>query len=353
MFKSIKEIHKLDLAITTRCNFRCRYCFVCKTNETMDLKTAKNAARLLLSSPGRVKKLIIYGGEPLLHPSLLKKLILFIEEISRISNKRILVSLGTNGVLLNTEFANFLNEHAIKVCISMDGLKRAHDANRLFKNGKPSFARLHAALPLMLRTLKDENVAALVGVHPRFASELFAHFQFVTKRGISNINIEPIQNVSWSEDDKKAFLANLTKIAKHILANINKDNFIFLNSVNKRIAGENLHHPCPFYDNIELYPSGDMTFSGFLMNSDHKKNYTVGRMDRGFFGEYASCVYRRNKRECRICRKKYFNVPIPDSDMYKLRNSISQRLAEYITDSSRHNSRYAAYMAAAKRRIFE
>lgn len=353
MLESNKEIYKLDLAITTSCNFRCRYCFVKKTDEVIDFKTAKVAINLLISSPGKKKMLIIYGGEPLLYTRLVKEIILFAEKTASSFNKNILISLGTNGVLANKEFSSFLHKHNVKFCFSMDGKKNVHDANRKFRNGRVSFKRLYQKIPLILNELKNENVCVLLGVHPYFASKLFESYRFIVEQGITSMNIEPIQSVSWPENKKRIFLINLIKISKFILDNLKQRKFFFINSVNKVLVGDNFGHQCPFYHNIEFYPSGDLTFSGFLMNSGCKERYLIGDIKSGFFGKYSSCEFKLDSIGCRNCKSNYFKVNDPNSDMYELRNLISLRLAKHIHDISKGNPLYRDYIREAKKRIFE
>jgi len=93
-----KEIYALRLSITTGCILGCKYCFVKKTNQMMDFLTAQKAIDLLLISPGKKKLLLIYGGEPLLHPSL-KKIILLALDKAKNLKKELDISLATNCLL--------------------------------------------------------------------------------------------------------------------------------------------------------------------------------------------------------------------------------------------------------------
>lgn len=77
-----KEIFSLKLSITTACNLNCRYCFVTKNSRYIDLETAYKAIDFFLLSKGEKKILILYGGEPLLHPSL-KTIILYTKNVPK------------------------------------------------------------------------------------------------------------------------------------------------------------------------------------------------------------------------------------------------------------------------------
>jgi uncharacterized protein len=349
-----KEIYKLDLALTTQCNQRCKYCFVNKTNELMDFGIAKSAVDLLISSPGRKKILIIYGGEPLLLPALLRKVILFTEEKARACQKEVIISLGTNGTLCNEGFLNFLEEHDVKFSLSLDGNKKFHDRNRKFKNGRGAFNKVYKKIPLIKKILKKENICALTGIDPKFAVNMFEIYVYIVKSlGIDSVNLEPIESFHWSTKSTRYFLLNFIKMGNFILNNLRKGSFFFINSVNRLLIGDNFTHICPFYKNIEIYPSGDISFSPFLINRSDKDKYSAGNIKTGFVKQYANCKFSPASKYCKSCWKNYSSGSFLSSKIYSLRDSISVKLATHIRNLSRHSPIVREYISAAKERIFE
>ena len=152
-----KQIYLLRLAITTECILRCRYCFVRKSNKVISYPRAIKALNLFLESPGNKKILIIYGGEPLLYFNLLKKIIIFAQRRAEALKKFLIVSLGTNGILLNQNQLNFFKETNTKLAISIDGQKKFHDKFRVFKNQMGSFDDIFNKIPLILKNVKKEE----------------------------------------------------------------------------------------------------------------------------------------------------------------------------------------------------
>ncbi len=96
--KRIFANNRLRLSVTDRCIFNCRYC----TNEGqphnnknfINLDFIRKLSRFIKEQDIYIKKLNITGGEPLLHPDLIK-----IVEILRVSVESI--TLNTNGELLD------------------------------------------------------------------------------------------------------------------------------------------------------------------------------------------------------------------------------------------------------------
>jgi len=160
-----KEIFSLKLSITNACNLRCQYCFVNKKNDFMDLNTAEKTIRFFLSSLGKNKVLIIYGGESLLHP-FWQKIILIAERIAKKFHKRLIIGLPTNGLLVNKENLSFLKKHKIILSISIDGDKNTHDKNKRFPNNMGTFNFLLKDIKLAFGFLGAKNVSALMTITP-------------------------------------------------------------------------------------------------------------------------------------------------------------------------------------------
>jgi len=357
-----KEIYLLRLAITTKCILRCRYCFIRKNNKAISYLTAIKALNLFLESPGNEKILIIYGGEPLLYPDLVKKIIIYSQKRAKILKKSLIVSLGTNGILLNQKLLNFFQETNTKLAISIDGKKRFHNKARVFKNQKGSFNYIFNQLPLIFKYIKKENLCVLFGVLPSSAYKMYDNLIYLVNLGFDSINIEPVQNpqFKWSKKQKKAFLANLIKFIKHIHKNIHYGKFIFLNSVNRELRNKRLSvkkNTCPFFENLEVYPEGEMAFSPFLINSENKKRYIIGNIKDGLLKKYIFCNFNPNNENCQSCWQNYLgdeNNDYGDSnEVLRWRNDYSIYLAWKISVISKQQPIFKKYIEEAKKRIFE
>ncbi len=303
-----RETKKMWLFVTTSCNMRCRYCFIKKTNENLPRKKAEEVIKAFILSPGREKQLLLYGGEPLLYFNLLKKIIIFAQSLAKQKNKQLAVSLATNGTLIKRENLKFFQEHNVKLAISIDGKKETHNRFRVFKNGKGSFSRVIKKLPMIFKNLKQENICALMAVHPSEVEKMYGNFIYLIKTGFKSINIEPIQTVTWGEKEKKDFLSCLGKISDHIVREIKNKRFIFLNSVSRILnKKEDLRK------NVEISVSGERALS---------------------------------------CFDFYPDIHF-DKNIIKLRNTASQKIARTFEKNAKTRSRFREYIKRTKSYIFE
>jgi radical SAM protein with 4Fe4S-binding SPASM domain len=126
------SLRYLELQLTRRCNLSCRHCYLGPPSpEELCLADALAIARQFEAMGGL--RLIISGGEPLLHPSLRE----FIEETGGMKLRRIILS---NGTLVHKGNAPWLKVEEIQ--FSLDGWEEGHDLLR----GKGSFKRVIAGI---------------------------------------------------------------------------------------------------------------------------------------------------------------------------------------------------------------
>jgi sulfatase maturation enzyme AslB (radical SAM superfamily) len=77
---SNKEVRRFKVAINTACPLRCEYCFIDKdSGEVVSWKTVEGLVRFMLSTPGQIKKLLLYGGEPFLNFDLVREIALMVQ----------------------------------------------------------------------------------------------------------------------------------------------------------------------------------------------------------------------------------------------------------------------------------
>lgn len=326
----------------------------------MDLETAKKSVRFFLSSPGKNKLLILYGGEPLLHP-FWQRIILIAEQFANKFNKKLIIGLATNGLLLNKENLSFLNKHKIALSISIDGNKKAHNKNKKFLNKKGSFNSLLKKIKLAFSILELEKISALITVAPNLASNLYKNFLFVFKLGFSKIHIDPVHGVDWKNEQKKEFILNFHKLTNFCLNEIKNNRFIFLCPffnplTNQWIKKEIQNFPCPFCVDLEIYPQGEISFSQFLINSSDEKlrnQAIIGNIrDNFLMNNYKKCKYRPSFKQCKSCLPNYYqsiqDPKFKGSELVEERNKILERMNSQIFLYSFKDERYANYYQKAQ-----
>ncbi|UCG77909.1 MAG: radical SAM protein [Nitrospirota bacterium] len=144
----IPSLRYLELQITDRCNLNCRHCYIGgRGARELEVGAIESIMKELETMQGL--RLLITGGEPLLHSSF--------EELNDILPEYELRKvLFTNGMLLDTSILKGLNVQEIQ--ISIDGCEEAHD----FLRGKGSYKRSMEAVRAALDAGHDVSISTMV-----------------------------------------------------------------------------------------------------------------------------------------------------------------------------------------------
>ncbi len=126
--------HILQWHITHRCNLFCAHCYQTDRASHMPpemLRETLDKYSRFLEKHGFFGHVYLTGGEPLTHPQ-------FFKLVREITDRRMAVSVLTNGTLIDSITANRIAlEHPAFVQVSLDGVWETHDAIR----GEHSFIR--------------------------------------------------------------------------------------------------------------------------------------------------------------------------------------------------------------------
>ncbi|MBQ9639654.1 MAG: His-Xaa-Ser system radical SAM maturase HxsB [Bacteroidales bacterium] len=149
--------------VTLQCNQNCIYCQASSRSEqsaqcTMTFDTMEHAVRLMFRSPAPVLTMEFQGGEPSLHPALIRFGIETAERINETERRELRFVLCTNCVHLTDEMLDICRQHRVMISTSLDGPAFLHNANR----GKvDSYERVVAGIERARRVLGADMVAAL------------------------------------------------------------------------------------------------------------------------------------------------------------------------------------------------
>ena len=147
MVKEHKTVVKaLCLHIAHDCNLACKYCFAEEgeyhgRRALMSYEVGRKALDFLIANSGNRHNLEVdfFGGEPLMNWQVVKDLVAYGRAQEKPYNKRFRFTVTTNGVLLNDEIQDFINQEMDNVVLSLDGRKEVNDRMRPFRNGKGSY----------------------------------------------------------------------------------------------------------------------------------------------------------------------------------------------------------------------
>ncbi|MFH1060350.1 MAG: radical SAM protein [Pseudomonadota bacterium] len=144
----LPSLRYLELQVTWRCNLACAHCYLGPA-QGVDLPVAAIAAALREFEAMNGLRLLISGGEPLMHPQWPQVNAL----LAALPVRRVLLS---NGLLLDEASLAALNCEEVQ--ISLDGLMPGHEALR----GPGSFAKAVAAARRVRAAGLDLSIASMV-----------------------------------------------------------------------------------------------------------------------------------------------------------------------------------------------
>jgi uncharacterized protein len=142
--------------VAERCNLDCPYCFMYhgadqSWRERPKFLSAKNRALLidrcvehLDAHPTAGVTIELHGGEPLLLGK--ARMREFLDEVRWRLPERTSLCLQTNGTLIDEEWIDLFEEHHVRWGVSSDGPPAIHDQYRRTHGGRPTAARVEAAI---------------------------------------------------------------------------------------------------------------------------------------------------------------------------------------------------------------
>ena len=149
-FKEFQErdhvIKAMCLHVVHDCNLKCEYCFASQGDfgghkAYMTEEVGRKAIDFILDRSGNRKNLEVdfFGGEPLMDFELVKNLVDYGHKKAAEKGKNFRFTITTNGVLLDDETIDYINEHMHNVVLSLDGRKEVNDSLRRTLNDKGSY----------------------------------------------------------------------------------------------------------------------------------------------------------------------------------------------------------------------
>lgn len=146
-----KDVLSLVFILTENCNLRCIYCCEQHGKKRMSFVLQEQIVKFVEENINKYKCLKVewFGGEPLLCMDIIEYLSKKFIEICNKNHIRYFAVTSTNGYLLNAQNLKKLkNLHVYVYQITVDGLKKTHDAQRMKVDGTGSW-------DIIINNLKD------------------------------------------------------------------------------------------------------------------------------------------------------------------------------------------------------
>ena len=136
-FKEVGIVKSLCLMVAQDCNLRCKYCFgdggsYGGQRAVMSEEIGRAAVDFIIKNSKNRKhcEIDFFGGEPLINLKTVKAVTEYVRKRETETGKIFKLTLTTNGMLLNDDTTQWLNDNNISVVLSLDGRKSVHDAMR-------------------------------------------------------------------------------------------------------------------------------------------------------------------------------------------------------------------------------
>ncbi len=231
----------ITFIVTKDCQLACKYCYLVgkNTKERMSWDVAKQAIDYVLDHEADMnEESVIWdfiGGEPFLEIDLIDKICDYLKvEMYRRKHhwfNSYRFSFATNGINYGTEkVQNFIKKnHAhLSIGITIDGTKRKHDLNRIWKteemqrgitpkpeDEKGSYDDVVKNIPLWLEQFPGAGTKVTISsADIPYIKESVLHLYSL---GIHEININCVFEDVWKEGDDKLFEEQLMQLADAII----------------------------------------------------------------------------------------------------------------------------------------
>lgn len=231
----------ITFIVTKDCQLACKYCYLVgkNTKERMSWDTAKSAIDYILDNQQEFpEESVVWdfiGGEPFLEIDLIDKICDYIkQELFKRNHKwfnSYRFSFSTNGINYDSEkVQNFIlkNRDHISIGITIDGTKRKHDLNRIWKTKememgiapKPeeergSYDDVVRNIPLWLQQFPNGGTKVTISsADIPYIKESVLH---LFSLNIHEVNINCVFENVWKEGDDLLFENQLTELADAII----------------------------------------------------------------------------------------------------------------------------------------
>jgi uncharacterized protein len=316
-------VKALCLHVSHDCNLRCKYCFASQGDfkgerSMMSLEVGKRALEFLIENSGNRRNLEVdfFGGEPLMNFDLVKELVYYGRELEKISNKHFRFTITTNGLLLDEDKMDFINEHMDNVVLSLDGRKSINDNMRKTVNGQGSYDIIISKFKELVDKRKDKDYY-IRGTFTSYNLDFSKDALHLYNEGFKKISIEPVvtspeMDYALKEEHIEKILNEYEKFSKdyieikkkdreflffHFMIDLNQGPCLAKRSIGCGAGSEYMAvtpkgelYPCHQFVGDEKFKLGDV-FNG-VSNINLREEFKRAN------------VY--NKEECSNCWAKYY-----------------------------------------------
>lgn len=189
----------------------------------MPFEVAKKAIDfLILHSKGRRNlEVDFFGGEPLMNFEVVKQTVAYARALEKEHHKHFRFTITTNGLLLNDEMIDFINQEMFNVVLSLDGRKEINDQLRVTPNGKGSYDKIVPKYQKLVEK-RGEGQYYVRGTFTKLNLDFAQDVLHMNSLGFDQMSIEPVVSdpnlpFSITEKDLPAIFEEYERLAKLVI----------------------------------------------------------------------------------------------------------------------------------------
>lgn len=322
--KIVPVVKAMCLNVAHDCNLKCDYCFASQGNFggkacLMPFEVGKKAFDYLVTHSGNRVNLEVdfFGGEPLMNFDVVKQLVAYGRSIEKEYNKHFRFTITTNGVLLDDEKIDYINENMDNIVLSIDGRKEVNDRMRKTVNNQGSYDVILKNFKNLINKRKNKTYYAR-GTYTAYNLDFSEDVKHLHELGFKVISVEPVvtpptEPYALKEEHIEQLNNEYEKLAKY---------FVEQNK-NKETAFDFFHFyldldngPCLYKRSIgcgagaeylAVTPEGDFYPCHQFVGDER---FIIGNVNEGIVKEEIVKKFRdvtiNNKQKCNDCWAKYF-----------------------------------------------
>ncbi|MDR7869843.1 MAG: thioether cross-link-forming SCIFF peptide maturase [Tissierellaceae bacterium] len=316
-------VKAMCLHVAHDCNLKCNYCFASQGNfkgerTHLSLENGKKALEFLAKNSGNRRNLEVdfFGGEPLMNFQVVKDLVKYGREIEKEYNKNFRFTITTNGVLLDDDKIDFINENMDNIVLSLDGRKEINDNMRKTINDSGSYDVILPKFKAMVEKRGDKDYyirGTFTNHNIDFSNDILDFY----KQGFKKVSMEPVvtseeMEYALRKEHLDDVLKEYEKFSKEYIDIRKKDeDFLFFHFMIDLEQG-----PCIIKRSVgcgagseylAVTPEGDL-YPCHQFVGEHE--FKLGTLDTGIENEKLRDEFKRanifNKEECSSCWARYY-----------------------------------------------
>lgn len=332
-------IKALCLHVAHDCNLRCKYCFASQGDfkgdrSLMNVNVGKRALEFLVENSGNRRNLEVdfFGGEPLMNFDLVKELVYYGRQLEKDNNKYFRFTITTNGVLLDEDKIDFINEHMDNVVLSLDGRKEINDNMRQTVSGKGSYDIILPKFKNMINKRGDKDYY-IRGTFTSFNLDFSKDALDFYDNGFKKISIEPVvttpdMDYALKEEHMETVLKEYVEFSKEYIEIKKKDKdflyFHFMIDLNQRPCLAKRAVGCGAgSEYMAVTPEGDLYPCHQFVGDERFK---IGDVFNGANNMQLRKEFKRanvfNKEECSHCWARFYCSGGCHANAYNTNNDI-------------------------------